>query len=141
MIASFILSSFFYFSQENLAYNKSTAQISDAYSGVSSRAVDGNSDTTFSSGSCSQTGLAINPWWRVDLGRVEPVNQVYIVNRGDCCGDLLNSFEIRVGRSQFRSILLNQNIFTNLLKFYLTFAKLLKIDFKANSERCSSWAV
>ena len=82
---------------------------------MSSRAVDGNSDTTFSSGSCSQTGPATNPWWRVDLGRVEPVNQVYIVNRGDCCGDWLNSFEIRVGRSQFGSILFNQNIFANLL--------------------------
>ena len=66
--------------------------------------MDGNSDTTFSSGSCSQTGLATNPWWRVDLGRVEPVNQVYTVNRGDCCGDWLNSFEIRVGRPQFRLI-------------------------------------
>ena len=73
--------------------------------------MDGNSDTTFSSGSCSQTGPATNPWWRVDLGRVEPVNQVYIVNRGDsCCGDWLNSFEIRVGRSQFRLILFDQNI-------------------------------
>ena len=94
--------------------------------------MDGDSDTTFSSGSCSQTGPASNPWWRVDLGREEPVNQVYIVNRGDCCGDLLNSFEIRVGRSQFRLILFNQNLFANLLTFYLNFVKLLKIDFKAS---------
>ena len=96
-------------------------QISDSNSGVSSRAVDGNSDTTFSSGSCSQTNLATNPWWRVDLGRVEPVNHVYIVNRGDCCGDWLNSFEIRVGKSRLRLILFNQNIFTNMLTFYLIF--------------------
>ena len=82
--------------------------------------MDGKSDTTFSSGSCSQTGLATNPWWRVDLGRAEPVNQVYIVNRGDsCCGDWLDSFEIRVGKSRFRLILFNQFFFTNLLTFYL----------------------
>ena len=38
-----------------------------------------------------------NPWWRVDLGSQKSVDEVFIVNRGDCCGDRLSSFEIRVG--------------------------------------------
>ena len=102
--------------------------------------MDGNSNTDYYRGaSCTHTGKANNPWWRVDLGRVEPVNQVYIVNRGIGWGYRLDSFEIRVGRSQFRLILLYQHIFTNLLTSYLKFAMLLK--FKANSERCLSWAV
>ena len=74
----------------------------------SSRAVDGNSQTSFDP-SCTHTENGVffqNPWWRVDLGRVEPVNEVYIVNRGDCCGDRLNPFEIRVGKTQLHEALL-----------------------------------
>ena len=70
----------------------------------SSRAVDGDSQ-----GTCihSTSGVFFqNPWWRVDLGQVEPVNEVYIVNRGYCCGDLLNPFEIRVGKTKLHEALL-----------------------------------
>ena len=73
----------------------------------SSRAVDGNSQTTWTS--CIHTQKDVyfqNPWWRVDLGKVEPVNEVYIVNRGDCCGERLNPFEIRVGKKKLHEALL-----------------------------------
>ena len=73
----------------------------------SSNAVDGNSQTTFASCTHTQRGVDFqNPWWRVDLGQVEPVNEVYIVNRGDCCGDRLNPFEIRVGKTKLHEALL-----------------------------------
>ena len=64
------------------------------------RAVDEISSTHFFLGSCSHTDTRDRkpPWWRVDLGRVEPVTEVYIVNRGDCCGFRLTRFQIRVGR-------------------------------------------
>ena len=39
-----------------------------------------------------------NPWWRVDLGRVEPVAEVNIVNRYGAVADRLDGAEIRVGR-------------------------------------------
>ena len=65
----------------------------------SSRAVDGNSQTTWTSCIHSQMNFQ-NPWWRVDLEQVEPVNEVYIVNRGDCCGFRLKPFEIRVGKKK-----------------------------------------
>jgi len=68
------------------------------YDAVSSRAVDGNSNTHYSHGkSCTHTKNETNPWWRVDLGQVEPVSEA-VVNRGECCGTRLSSFEIRVGR-------------------------------------------
>ena len=73
----------------------------------STNAVDGNSQTTF--GSCTHTQKDVdfqNPWWRVDLGQVEQVNELYIVNRGDCCGKRLNPFEIRVGKTQLHEALL-----------------------------------
>ena len=47
---------------------------------------------------CTHTLADDNPWWRVDLERVEPVAEVNILNRGDCCGARLNGAEIRVGR-------------------------------------------
>ena len=87
--------------EENLAYLKDTNQ-SSTYSdrfatGASSNAVDGNSNINFNDGSCVKTLKEKRPWWRVDLGNVELVNEVYVVNRGDCCGNKLNPFEIRVG--------------------------------------------
>ena len=76
----------------------------------SRNAVDGDSQTT-----CihSTSGVFFqNPWWRVDLEQVEPVNEVYIVNRVDCCGDRLNPFEIRVGKTKLHEALL-EIIFRN----------------------------
>ena len=61
-----------------------------------SNAVDGNRDSHHSN--CTHTNRENNPWWRVDLGRVEPVAEVNILNRGDCCWDRLDGAEIRVGR-------------------------------------------
>ncbi|XP_074612311.1 uncharacterized protein LOC141866672 isoform X2 [Acropora palmata] len=89
------------YSRENIAFRKPTKQndVGSISTRPSSRAVDGNSDTRLGL-SCTASDLVVaftNPWWRVDLEQVEPVNEVYIVNRGDCCGEGLNSFEIRVG--------------------------------------------
>ena len=89
------------FFEENLAYLKDTNQ-SSTYNdfratGASSNAVDGDGNTNFAGGSCAHTLYEKQPWWRVDLENVELVNEVYVVNRGDCCGFRLNPFEIRVG--------------------------------------------
>ena len=46
---------------------------------------------------CTHTKLDNNPWWRVDLGRVEPVAEVNIVNRVRFAVRL-DGAEIRVGR-------------------------------------------
>ena len=46
---------------------------------------------------CTHTRLENNPWWRVDLGRVEPVAEVNIVNRARL-PERLDGAEIRVGR-------------------------------------------
>ena len=46
---------------------------------------------------CTHTRADNNAWWRVDLGRVEPVVEVNIVNRARL-PERLNGAEIRVGR-------------------------------------------
>ncbi|XP_067028426.1 receptor-type tyrosine-protein phosphatase S-like isoform X2 [Acropora muricata] len=99
------------YSRENLAFNKPTKMIGGTPWKSGSRAVDGNSQTTFDP-SCIHTEKDMdyaNPWFRVDLEQLEPVNEVYIVNRGDCCGERLNPFEIRVGPAS------NDNGITNPL--------------------------
>ena len=61
--------------------------------------MDGNSETTNAKGSCTYTKLAVKPWWRVDLGQLEPVSEVYVVNRVHPeFAYRLGNFEIRVGR-------------------------------------------
>ncbi|XP_044165878.1 receptor-type tyrosine-protein phosphatase mu-like isoform X3 [Acropora millepora] len=83
------------YSRENLAFKKPTKIIGGHPFWPSRNAVDGDSQRT-----CIHSNINYffqNPWWRVDLEQVEPVNEVYIVNRVDCCGDRLNPFEIRVG--------------------------------------------
>ena len=83
---------------DNLAFRKQTEQSSVQYGGVSSRAVDGISNPSYGAGSCTCTGRDYNPWWRVDLGQVEPVSEIYLVNMIDEWFFRQNSFEIRVGR-------------------------------------------
>ena len=46
---------------------------------------------------CTHTLADNNAWWRVDLGRVEPVAEVNIVNRYGAVADRLDGAEIRVG--------------------------------------------
>ena len=64
----------------------------------SSYAVDGGKKTHYTN--CAHTGDSTNtnPWWRVDLGRVEPVAEVHILNSGDCCGTALDGAGIRMGK-------------------------------------------
>ena len=57
--------------------------------------MDGNRSSYINK--CTHTRADDNPWWRVDLERVEPVAEVNIVNR-DTVPDRLNGAEIRVGR-------------------------------------------
>ena len=60
-----------------------------------SNAVDGGKDLHYTK--CARINQESDPWWRVDLGRVEPVAEVTIVSR-DLGADRLNGAEIRVGR-------------------------------------------
>jgi len=91
-----------FFFKGNIALFKPTAQSSTLVVGNqplrSSNAVDGGKKTQYSNCVHTDVSTNTNPWWRVDLGRVEPVAEVRILNRGDCCGDKLDGAEIRVGR-------------------------------------------
>ncbi|XP_063055656.1 uncharacterized protein LOC134449570 [Engraulis encrasicolus] len=83
---------------ENAATGGSAIQSSQLDSlGGASNAIDRNRSSTYSEGSCSHTRAEIDPWWRVDLGRVHNITFVTVTNRGDEYSDRISSAEIRVG--------------------------------------------
>ena len=81
--------------QSNIALFKPTSQSSTQYDYYASNAVDGEKGSHYTK--CTQTNQERDPWWRVDLGRVEPVAEVNILNR-DSTADRLDGAEMRVGR-------------------------------------------
>ena len=65
----------------NLARGAATSQSSTHNGGVSSRAVDGNYATEWSSGSCSSTGYYdTNPSWTVEFKKRVTVNKVEYIS-------------------------------------------------------------
>ena len=82
-----------------ISSRKGAAQSSTGWGGVPSRAVDGNKNSQWNGKSCTHTNRQRNAWWRVDLGGNYLVTKVQVTNRGDCCGNRLSNFDIRVGNT------------------------------------------
>ncbi|MDQ1011230.1 alpha-L-fucosidase [Streptomyces sp. V4I23] len=79
--------------RENLAQGRPATQKSTAWDAPASRAVDGDTDGAFGSGSVTHTAEPSNQaWWQVDLGTSARVDQVQVWNRTDCCADRLKDF-------------------------------------------------
>ena len=76
--------------------SKPTTQSSATYNPTteSSRVVDGNKDTAWSSNSCSHTDDDQGEWWQVDLQEMMTIEKVDIVNYNDD-GDLTGA-EVRI---------------------------------------------
>ena len=81
--------------QGNIALYKPTDQILLYETSYSSNAVDGGRQTFFRE--CSHSEYRKDPWWRVDLGRVEDVAEMHILGR-DSQESKMYGAEIRVGR-------------------------------------------
>ncbi|XP_068725970.1 receptor-type tyrosine-protein phosphatase S-like isoform X4 [Montipora capricornis] len=88
---------------KDLALNQPAEQVSTAWDGVASRAVDGNTKTNWKSKTCMHTDWAKDAWWRVDLGAAVPVAEVVIVNRkctpAEKCAPFMDSFQIKIGNN------------------------------------------
>ncbi|KAI8490259.1 hypothetical protein Bbelb_319970 [Branchiostoma belcheri] len=54
----------------------------------------------FTSFECTHTNLEYQQWWKVDLGDTYVISHVTVINRGDCCGERLKDFMIRVGHNE-----------------------------------------
>ncbi|XP_067027507.1 receptor-type tyrosine-protein phosphatase T-like isoform X2 [Acropora muricata] len=78
----------------NIALYKPTDQILLYKTSYSSNAVDGGKQTNFEV--CAHSEYRNDPWWRVDLERVEDVAEVHILGR-DSFANNMDDAEIRVG--------------------------------------------
>ena len=76
--------------------NKPTMQSSESSGGKGDRAVDGTTNGSYGSNSCTHTKAELGSWWSVDLGAVYAVSQVKIWNRSDCCGERLDNIMVIV---------------------------------------------
>ena len=66
----------------NAALDKPAYQVSESDTAggpyVAILAVDGNNMADVGPGSCAVTGVATNPWWVVDLGKLVPITYVQL---------------------------------------------------------------
>ena len=61
----------------------------------SHRAVDGNANSNYMSGSCTHSGYVGEKYWAVDLGQSYWIMSLRITNRGDCCGNVKPVSEVQ----------------------------------------------
>jgi hypothetical protein len=85
----------------NIAHNKPARQSSTLGDAGAAKAVDGNTDGAFGSGSVSHSLADANAWLEVDLGAVEAIDRIRIWNRTDCCGERLADSWILVSDAPF----------------------------------------
>ena len=106
----------------NRALKKPTVQSSTyAGSAVSSRAVDGNTSGNYFNRSVTHTNQENDPFWQVDLGSIQPVGEIKVFNRTDCCSDRLKNYYVFVSDTPFGSrslkeLLADKSVFNSLQK-------------------------
>jgi hypothetical protein len=69
---------------ENIARQGTATQSSVAFEGPAKLAIDGNTDGRYyESKSVTHNNQEDNPWWEVDLGKVQPIERIAVWNRTD----------------------------------------------------------
>ena len=80
------------------------AQSSTAAGGIAARALDGNRNGHYPSGSVTHTADGDPyPWWYMDIGLHRNIDMITIFNRTDCCSGRLAGAKIFVSNSPFKS--------------------------------------
>jgi len=87
----------------NLALTGVATQQSTDFGGDASRAIDANTDGNWASGSVTHTEFESEPYWDLDLGSVEDLNEIAIWNRTDCCSSRLSDVWVFVSDTPFAS--------------------------------------
>ena len=87
-----------------LSQGRPTKQDSVGFGGAPSRAVDGNANGVWASGTSTHTKHPKNSWWQVDLQGTYPIHVVIIHNRIDCCQNRLHGATIFVDKHKCGSV-------------------------------------
>jgi len=82
--------------QTNLALAGTAIQSSEAHGGQPGRGIDGNTNGTWSNGSCTHTADQPSSWWEVQLATSAPISRILLYNRLDCCHKRLSNFRVSV---------------------------------------------
>lgn len=80
--------------ERNWARGKPAHQSSTTFGGDAARAVDGNRDGIFATGSVTHTADEVDPYWEIDLGAAYRISEVRVFNRTDCCQERLRNFAV-----------------------------------------------
>lgn len=67
----------------NLARTATARQSSTDFGGDVSRAIDGNTNGTYTANSVSHTAISTDPWLEIDLGANHPLDRIVLWNRTD----------------------------------------------------------
>ncbi|QDH79848.1 DUF1735 domain-containing protein [Echinicola soli] len=96
----------------NIAVGKPTSQKSTAHGGISSRAVDGNTNGFWANGSITHTGTRDQDWWEVDLEEISPlITTIKLYNRMDGGPSTrLSDFHVFVSDVPFESTVLSETM-------------------------------
>ncbi len=81
---------------ESIAVGGVARQSSEASGGAPGRAVDGDTNGTYTSGSVTHTTAQRDAWWEVDLGELRLIDRIVVWNRTDCCDERLRAFTIQL---------------------------------------------
>ncbi|HYO79565.1 MAG TPA: discoidin domain-containing protein, partial [Thermoanaerobaculia bacterium] len=94
-------------------------QSSTSTGGTADRAVNGNVIGDWSSAlSVSHTNGDANAWWEVDLGTVQPISTLELLNRRDCCSDRLQNVWLFVSDSPIPVGLANALAAPNVARWF-----------------------
>ena len=88
--------------ETNLALAGTASQSTTDYGGSAARAIDGNTDGTWSSSSTTHTANTDSqPYWDLDLGAIKDITNIKLWNRTDCCSGRLTNFHVFVSDAAF----------------------------------------
>lgn len=81
----------------NIALDGIASQSSTGFGGIPSRAIDDNTDGTYSNESVTHTVNASQPWWEVQLSALSTIETIVLYNRTDnCCTSRLSNYTVSV---------------------------------------------
>lgn len=82
---------------KNIARHGKARQSSTDFNGPAKLAIDGNTDGNFTKAkSTTHTKESDDPWWEVDLGKSQRLDQIVLWNRTDGYGERLSNFNVVV---------------------------------------------
>jgi hypothetical protein len=67
------------------------------------KAIDGVTNGNYNVATGTHTNSDANAWWQVDLGSSQPIENISLFNRTDCCPDRLTNFYVLVSDDPFTS--------------------------------------